>query len=39
MKDMWMAFVDSEKAFDMVLRKVIWWALKLINPFNNALST
>ena len=23
-----MAFVDLEKAFDRVLRKVIWWALR-----------
>ena len=37
-EDMWMAFVDSEKAFDMVPWKMVW-ALKLLNLFNNAVST
>ena len=27
-KRLYMAFVDLEKAFDRVLRKVIWWALR-----------
>ena len=27
-KDFWMAFVDLEKAFDRVLREVLWWALR-----------
>src|SRR5206468_5045324 len=27
-KELWMAFVDLEKAFDRVLREVLWWALR-----------
>ena len=27
-KELWMAFVDLEKAFDRVSREVVWWALR-----------
>ena len=27
-KDLWMAFVDSEKVFDRMPREVVWWALR-----------
>ena len=29
-KELWIAFVDLEKAFDRVLRDVLWWALRRV---------
>ena len=29
-KDLWIAFVDLEKAFDRVSRDVLWWTLRRI---------
>ena len=30
-KDLWMAFVDLEKAFDRMTREVVWWALRKVD--------
>ena len=27
-RELWMAFLDLEKAFDRVSREVVWWALR-----------
>ena len=29
-KDLWMAFVDSEKSFDRVSQEVVWWTLRFL---------
>ena len=29
-KELWIAFLDLEKAFDRVLREVVWWALRKV---------
>ena len=29
-KELWMAYVDLAKAFDTVLREVVWWALRKV---------
>ena len=29
-KELWMALVDLEKAFDGVPREVVWWALRYL---------
>ena len=30
-KDLWMAFVDLDRAFDRVPREVVWWALRYLS--------
>ena len=29
-EELWMAYVDSEEAFDRVPREVVWWALRYL---------
>ena len=30
-KELWMAFVDLEKAFGRVPREIVWWALRVVS--------
>ena len=30
-KELWMAFVDLDQAFDRVVREVVWWALRCLD--------
>ena len=32
-KDLWMFFVNLEKAFDRVPREVVWWALRCLGVY------
>ena len=32
-QDLWLAFVDFEKAFDRVTREVLWWALRKLGVY------
>jgi len=39
-KDLFVAFIDLEKAFDLVLKEIIWWALRkkgVIKPEGRAV--
>ena len=37
-KELWMAFIDLEKAFDRVPREVIWWALRELGVEEHVVS-
>ena len=35
----WMTFIDLEKAFDIVSREVVWWALRKLMSVDELLVT
>lgn len=37
-RELWMAFVDLEKAFDRVPREVLWWALREVGVEEHTIS-